>query len=153
MKHIGNLQYSEGAKQKKKRIARGPGSGHGGTATRGHKGQKSRAGAKISPSFEGGQMPINRRIPKFGFTNIFRTEFQTVNVGTLQELADKNKFEGGKVDFDVLFDLGIINKKSQPLKILGNGEINVALTVEADKFSKQAKEKIESAGGTVVSNG
>lgn len=98
-------------------------------------------------------MPINRRIPKFGFTNIFRTEFQTVNVGTLQELADNKKFEGGKVDFEVLYDLGIINKKSQPLKVLGNGELNVALTVEADKFSKQAKEKIESAGGTVVSNG
>lgn len=153
MKHIGNLSYSVGAKKKKKRIARGPGSGHGGTSTQGHKGQKSRSGAKVNPSFEGGQMPINRRLPKFGFFNRFRTEYQIVNVSTLQELADNNVFEGKVVDFDILFKLGIINKKTLPLKILGNGELNTALEVKADKFTNSAKEKIESAGGTVVVNG
>jgi large subunit ribosomal protein L15 len=151
MKHIGNIRYSEGAKKKKKRIARGPGSGHGGTSTRGHKGQKSRSGAKISASFEGGQMPINRRLPKFGFFNRFRTAYQIVNVGTLQEISDK--IDSNQVDFDTLLNLGIINKKNMPLKILGNGEINTALTVKADKVSNSAKEKIESAGGTVVVNG
>ncbi len=153
MKHIGNISYSEGAKKKKKRIARGQGSGHGGTATRGHKGQKSRSGATISASFEGGQMPINRRLPKFGFFNRFRTAYQIVNVSTLQELADNNKFDGNDVDFDTLLNLGIINKKNMPLKILGNGEINSALNVKADKVTNSAKEKIESAGGTVVVNG
>lgn len=153
MKHIGNLSYSEGAKKKKKRIARGPGSGHGGTSTKGHKGQKSRSGVKINPSFEGGQMPINRRLPKFGFFNRFRTEYQVINVGTLQELADNNKLENNTVDFDVLLNLGIINKKRAPLKVLGNGELNIALNVKADKVTNTAKEKIESAGGTVVVNG
>lgn len=151
MKHIGNIRYSEGAKKKKKRIARGPGSGHGGTSTRGHKGQKSRSGATISASFEGGQMPINRRLPKFGFFNRFRTAYQIVNVGTLQEISDR--IEGNEVDFDTLLNLGIINKKRMPLKILGNGEINAALTVKADKVTNSAKEKIESAGGTVIING
>ena len=85
MKHIGNITYAEGSKKKKKRIGRGPGSGHGGTSTRGHKGQKSRAGAKIGPAFEGGQMPMNRRLPKFGFFSRNRVEYQEINVETLQE--------------------------------------------------------------------
>lgn len=151
MKHIGNLTYAKGAKTKKKRIARGQGSGYGGTSTKGHKGQKSRSGAKIGVGFEGGQMPINRRVPKFGFHNPFRTEYQFVNVGRLQELADSNKIQG-KVDFDTLIELGVINSKRKPLKILGEGELTTALEIAAHKFTKSAKEKIESAGGTVTVN-
>ena len=93
MKHIGNLKYAEGSRQKKKRIGRGQGSGHGGTSTRGHKGQQSRSGYSRKFGFEGGQMPINRRLPKFGFNNHFRVEYQVVNVGRLQELADNNKLK------------------------------------------------------------
>jgi len=148
MKHIGNIKYAEGAKKKSKRIARGPGSGHGGTSTQGHKGQKSRSGAKISSSFEGGQMPMNRRLPKFGFTNRFRTEYQIINVGTLQELVNKEMITGS-VDFDVLMGLGIINEKTKPLKVLGDGELTSAIQVKAHKFTGSAKEKIEAAGGAV----
>ncbi|MBX3043517.1 MAG: 50S ribosomal protein L15 [Candidatus Kapabacteria bacterium] len=152
MKHIGNLTYAEGAKSKSKRIGRGPGSGHGGTSTRGHKGQKSRSGAKISRFKEGGQMPINRRLPKFGFFNRFRVEYQTVNVSRLQELVDNNCFENNSVTFESLFQLGVIKKKSLPLKILGNGDLTAALNITAHKFSESAKNKIESAGGTVIIN-
>lgn len=152
MKHIGNLSHAEGATHKKKRIGRGPGSGHGGTSTRGHKGQKSRSGAKIPRYFEGGQMPLNRRLPKFGFTNLFRVEYQTVNVGRLQELVDEKRIDA-KVDLDTLYQIGVLSKKRLPLKILGNGDLNAKLEVVADHFSESAKQKIESAGGTAVSNG
>lgn len=150
MKHIGNLTYAEGAKKKKKRIGRGPGSGHGGTSTRGHKGQKSRSGAKISRFKEGGQMPINRRLPKFGFFNRFRVEYQTVNVSKLQELVDCNAIENNTVNFETLYVLGIIKKGNKPLKVLGNGELTSNIHVTAHSFSESAKQKIESAGGTVV---
>lgn len=153
MKHVGNLQYTKGARKKSKRIGRGPGSGHGGTSTNGHKGQKSRSGAKIRRGFEGGQMPISRRLPKFGFTNIFKQEYQIVNVSTLQDLFESQSFENGLVNFDVLFQLGVLSKRHVPVKILGNGELSAKLNVEASKFSNSAKEKIESAGGTVVVNG
>ncbi len=152
MKHIGNLSYADGAKHKNKRVGRGPGSGHGGTATRGHKGAQSRRNYKSKRGFEGGQMPLHRRLPKFGFFNRFRVEYQTVNLDRLQEIADKNLFVDNKVDFNNLFELGVINKKDAPLKILGNGELKTALTVEAHSFSNSAKEKIESVGGTVVVN-
>jgi large subunit ribosomal protein L15 len=150
MKHIGNLRYAEGSKHKKKRIGRGPGSGHGGTSTRGHKGQQSRSGYSRNFAFEGGQMPMNRRLPKFGFNNRFRTEYQVVNVATLQLLADDNKFADNKVSFEVLYDLGVVSKRTLPVKILGNGELTASLTVEANNFSESAKKKIETAGGTVV---
>lgn len=150
MKHIGNLTYAKGAKKKIKRIGRGPGSGHGGTATRGHNGQKARSGAKISRFKEGGQMPINRRLPKFGFFNRFRVEYQTVNVSRLQELVDNNFIEGNSISFETLYNIGVIKKSSLPLKILGNGEITIPLSVTAHKFSESAKQKIESAGGTVT---
>jgi len=150
MKHIGNLKYVEGSKHKKKRVGRGPGSGHGGTSTRGHKGSQSRSGYRRNLSFEGGQMPLNRRIPKFGFNNRFRTEYQVVNLSRLQELAESNKLIDNKVNFDLLYSLKVINKKDVPLKILGNGDLKVALTVEAHKFSGTAKQKIESAGGKVI---
>jgi large subunit ribosomal protein L15 len=150
MKHIGNLKYAKGSRHKKKRIGRGQGSGYGGTSTKGHKGQQSRAGYSRNFAFEGGQMPINRRIPKFGFNNRFRVEYQVINVARLQELADQSIIKDNKVSFEILYKSGILSKKDMPLKILGNGDIKAALTVEAHKFSESAKKKIESAGGAVV---
>jgi len=150
MKHIGNIKYNEGAKKKKKRIARGQGSGHGGTSTQGHKGQKSRSGAKVRRGFEGGQMPMNRRLPKFGFFNRFRVEYQIINVAVLQELFDNNRISNN-VDFDSLFKIGLI-RKDVPLKILGNGNLTASLNIVADGFSESAKLKIETAGGTVKVN-
>jgi large subunit ribosomal protein L15 len=152
MKHIGNLSYAEGAKKKSKRIGRGPGSGHGGTSTRGHNGQKARSGAKISRFKEGGQMPINRRLPKFGFFNRFRVEYQIVNVSKLQELVENNILESNSIGFESLYEIGIIKKRNLPLKILGNGELTIALSVTAHSFSESAKQKIETAGGTVTVN-
>jgi len=152
MKHIGNLRPAEGSKHSDKRIGRGPGSGHGRTSTRGHKGAQSRRNYKTKPGFEGGQMPLHRRLPKFGFFNRFRVEYQAVNVETLQELSDNNLLPDNKVDFDILFKLRVINKRSVPLKILGNGELKKAFTVEAHSFSDSAKQKIESAGGVVIVN-
>lgn len=151
MKHIGNIKYSDGAKKNRKRIARGPGSGHGGTSTRGHKGQKSRSGAKVRIGFEGGQMPINRRLPKFGFTNRFRKEIQIVNLSKLQELIDNELIES-VINPEILFSNGVIKKIDIPVKILGEGELSKPLNITAHHFSKSAKEKIESAGGTVVIN-
>lgn len=153
MKHIGNLTYAEGARKKRKRIGRGQGSGHGGTSTKGHKGAQSRTGYKTKLGFEGGQMPLYRRIPKFGFHNRDRVEYQVVNLATLQRLADEGQIQGGAVDFDGLYNLGVIRKRNVPLKILGNGDIGVKLHVTAHKFSQSAKEKIESAGGTVTIHG
>lgn len=151
MKHIGNIKYSDGAKKNKKRIARGPGSGHGGTSTRGHKGQKSRSGAKVRIGFEGGQMPINRRLPKFGFTNRFRKEIQIVNLSKLQEMIDNELIES-VINPEILFSNGVIKKIDIPVKILGEGELSKPLNVTAHHFSKSAKDKIESAGGTVTIN-
>jgi large subunit ribosomal protein L15 len=150
MKHIGNLTFSPGSRKKVKRIGRGTGSGHGGTSTRGHKGHQSRNNFKRKRSFEGGQMPLNRRIPKHGFKNPFRIEYQCVNVARLQDLANEGALINGIVSFDVLYDLGVISKSNVPVKILGNGVLNQALKVSAHKFSESAKSKIESAGGTVT---
>ena len=152
MKHLGNISFTPGSKKTNKRIGRGAGSGHGGTATKGHKGAQSRSGYKKFVGFEGGQMPLNRRLPKFGFFNRERIEFQVVNVSMLQELFDQNRIKESKVDFDTLFALGIIRKSGLPLKILGNGELKASLKVEAHSFSETAKQKIESAGGTVIVN-
>ncbi len=152
MKHIGNLKFAEGAKQKRKRIGRGPGSGHGGTSTKGHKGAQSRRGYKTKMAFEGGQMPLSRRIPKFGFFNRNRIEYQVINVGRLQELQENNKISDNKVSLETLFAAGVVSKRNQPLKILGNGDLKTALQVEANSFSETAKQKIESAGGTVTIN-
>lgn len=153
MKHIGNLNIPKGAVKSKKRIGRGQGSGKGGTSTRGHKGQMSRRGASIPAFFEGGQMPLSRRVPKFGFTNNFRVEYQEVNVSRLQELADQNAFENNIVNKDVLYNLRVIRKKKLPVKILGVGELTVALQVTADAFTQTAKNKIESNGGSAIVNG
>ncbi len=152
MKHIGNLTYAEGSRKTRKRVGRGQGSTRGKTSTRGHKGHASRSGFNQIHSFEGGQMPLNRRIPKFGFHNNFRTEYQVVNVSRLQELVEKGRLEGGEVTPERLFEVGAVSIRKAPVKILGEGEISVALNVRAHKFSASAKEKIESAGGSVTIN-
>jgi len=153
MKHIGNLSPAPGSRHKKKRVGRGAGSGHGGTSTRGHKGHQSRSGFSQSPGFEGGQMPLIRRIPKFGFTNNNRIEYQEVNVATLQRLVDEALIVNGVVDNEILYSLGAVRKKRLPVKVLGNGDLSAKLTVSVDKVSETAKSKIESAGGVVNTNG
>ncbi len=149
MNVLGNLKYSPGAKKKVKRIGRGVGSGHGKTAGKGHKGQRSRSGDQIRPWFEGGQMPLNRRLPKFGFRNPFRVEYQIVNVSTLGKLAEDGKLPDGKVTPEILYKLGAVSKKSQPVKILGDGTISEKLEVSANAFSDSASKKIEAAGGSI----
>jgi large subunit ribosomal protein L15 len=139
---LNNLKPNKGARHAKKRVGRGPGSGHGKTAGRGEKGQKSRSGYSRQLGFEGGQMPLHRRLPKRGFTNIFKEEFEVLN------LSDLEKFEeGSTVDAVAFRDAGIIRGKKR-VKVLGNGEITKKLTVHANKFSKSARAKIEAAGGT-----
>ena len=141
--NLHDLKPADGARKARKRVGRGPGSGHGKTATRGEKGQKSRSGYSRKRGFEGGQMPLHRRIPKRGFTNIFRREFRTVNVDRL------NVFENGSVVTPEAFeDAGLLKKGTAPIKVLGNGEVKVVLTVKAHKFSAAAAKKIRDAGGT-----
>lgn len=145
---LSNLKYSEGSRKKRKRVGRGEGSGHGGQSTKGMNGQTSRSGRKRRAWFEGGQMPLQRRVPKRGFHNPFRVEYQAVNIGTLQKLADDNKFQEGKVNAASLYKNGVIRKVG-PYKILGQGELKTKLEIEAHAFSASAKEKVESAGGTI----
>jgi large subunit ribosomal protein L15 len=142
---LGSLKYAPGSVKKRKRVGRGPGSGHGKTACRGHKGQRSRSGSKIRPWFEGGQMPLQRRIPKRGFTNIFRKEYQVINLKDLESLKKVKE-----VTPESLFEKGLISKRNMPVKILGSGELKAALDVSAHAFSASAKEKIEKAGGKVT---
>lgn len=138
------LKPAEGAKKSAKRVGRGTASGHGKTSTRGHKGQKARSGGGVRPGFEGGQMPLQRRLPKRGFTNIFRKEFAIVNLDRL------NIFENGtEVTPELLIEAGLIKKSDDQVKILGSGDMEKNLTVKAHKFSKSAAEKIEAAGGKV----
>lgn len=134
------LKPAPGSRKKRKRIGRGPGSGTGKTAGRGHKGQRSRSGFSHRAGFEGGQMPLVRRVPKRGFTNIFRTEYTVVNVSALNDLD-------GSVSPVELLDRGLIRRGAR-VKVLGDGDLSKALTVKAHKFSKSAREKIEGAGGT-----
>jgi len=141
--NLHELSPAPGSKKDRKRVGRGPGSGLGKTAGRGEKGQKSRSGYSRRPGFEGGQMPLVRRVPKRGFTNVFRTEYATVNVG---ELAGREDL-GERVDPEALAEKGLV-RKGRPVKVLGDGEIDRALTVAAHKFSKSARAKIEGAGGT-----
>ena len=137
------LSPAEGSKKEAKRIGRGHGSGWGKTAGKGHKGQKARAGHGMRPGFEGGQMPLQRRLPKRGFNNIFAKDIVTVNVGTLEK-----KFENGAVvDTQALVDAGILKNSFDGVKILSNGTLTKSLTVKANAFSKSAKEKIEAVGG------
>ena len=147
---LSNLKYKAGSRKKRKRIGRGQGSGHGGTATRGHKGQGSRSGVSYRPWFEGGQMPLVRRVPKFGFTNIFKTEFQIINVNKLEDLAQAGKLPDGVVNPEILYQIGAVSKKSLPVKILGNGELKTKLEVTAHAFSSSAIQKIEAVGGKTI---
>jgi large subunit ribosomal protein L15 len=145
MLRLNNLSPSTGARRQKKRVGRGQGSGLGKTAGRGHKGAKARSGGGVKLGFEGGQMPMHRRLPKQGFTNIFKTEYIIVG------LSDLDTFEAGTVvNREVLQNAGIIGKREQrQIKILANGEISKSLTVEADKVSQGARDKILAAGGTI----
>lgn len=142
-----NLKPAEGSIHREKRIGRGQGSGHGGTSTRGHKGAKSRSGYSKKVGFEGGQMPIQRRLPKFGFTNINRKEFKGINVGTLQMVAEKMNLE--VIDVETLVSVGLA-RKSDKVKILGNGTLTSKLEVKAHAFSGSAVTAIEAQKGTVV---
>jgi large subunit ribosomal protein L15 len=142
--NLGNLKPSAGSVKKRKRIGRGPGSGHGKTSTRGHKGQKARAGAKRRAWFEGGQMPIQRRLPKRGFTNIFKKEYQIVNLASLSKCKDQEI-----VSPSVMREFGLIKRLDLPVKVLGDGEMPGPVTIQANAFSKKAKEKIEALGGKV----
>ncbi|MDT0556857.1 50S ribosomal protein L15 [Patiriisocius hiemis] len=146
---LSNLKPAEGSvKRQGKRVGRGQGSGKGGTATRGHKGAKSRSGYSKKLGFEGGQMPLQRRVPKFGFTNINRKEYQGVNIDTLQQLVDDKKIKDA-VDFETLVSLGLAGK-NEMVKILGRGELSAKLKVTAHKFTATAQKAIEAAGGEVV---
>jgi large subunit ribosomal protein L15 len=144
---LSNLTPAKGSRRKTKRIGRGQGSGHGGTATKGHKGAKSRSGHKFKMWFEGGQMPLTRRVPKFGFTPRNRVEMQVVNIATIETLVEKKNISDGLVTPEILLKLGAITKKNIPVKILGNGEIKAKVEVTAHAFSKSAISKIEAAGG------
>lgn len=147
---LSNLKYAEGSRKKKKRVGRGQGSGFGGTSTKGHKGQHSRSGAKFRSWFEGGQMPLQRRVPKFGFKNINRVEYVTLNLDTIQKMIDSGKISETKIDKEFLLNKKLIKGKNKPLKILGNGEVKSKLEISANAFSKSAIEKIEKGGGKAV---
>jgi large subunit ribosomal protein L15 len=145
--NLSNLKPAKGATKTKKRIGRGQGSGLGGTSTRGHKGAKSRSGYSRKIGFEGGQMPIQRRLPKFGFKNINRVEYKAINIFTLQQLADTRKLT--KIGVEELIEAGFISA-SQLVKVLGKGSLTAKLDVEAHAFSKSAEAAIQAAGGTVA---
>jgi large subunit ribosomal protein L15 len=147
-RNLSNLRAPKKANTGSKRVGRGMGSGMGKTSTRGHKGQGSRSGSHLMRGFEGGQMPLHRRMPKHGFTNIFRTEYTVVNLDRLAEsIEGKNLTEIGLDDYK---KLGLSSSKKALIKILGSGELTAALTIQAHKFSKSAIEKIEKAGGKAV---
>ena len=141
--NLSNLRAPRKANENKKRVGRGMGSGMGKTSTRGHKGQGSRSGSSLMRGFEGGQMPLHRRLPKRGFTNIFKTEYEVVNVERLATLSET------EITPAVLRKSGVVTSKNTLVKVLGQGELSKAITVHAHKFSKSAQEKIEKAGGKV----
>lgn len=142
--NLGDLRAPEGASKNRKRLGRGSGSGHGKTSGRGHKGQRARSGGRGKTGFEGGQMPLQRRVPKRGFTNIFRKEYAIVN------LSDLDRFDkGSTVDVSSLVEAGLVNKLLAGVKLLADGDINKPLTIKVHKFSQAAKEKVEAAGGRI----
>ena len=143
---LSNLQPAVGSNKKKRRIGRGPGSGKGGTSTRGHKGAKSRSGYKKKVGFEGGQMPLQRRVPKFGFKNINRVEYKAINIKVIDELATNKNLD--KVTLADLIQAGMI-RKNQLVKVLGVGTLSKKVDVEANAFSKKAEEIIAAAGGSI----
>ncbi len=146
---LNNLRPAKGSVQSNsKRLGRGEGTGKGGTSTRGHKGAKSRSGYSKKIGFEGGQMPLQRRVPKFGFNNISRKEYQGINLDTIQRLVDESKVKD-TLDFETIVELGLANK-NELVKILGRGELTTKVKVTAHKFSSTAKKAIEAAGGEAV---
>jgi large subunit ribosomal protein L15 len=147
---LSNLKYAKGSRKRVKRIARGQGSGHGGTATRGHKGEGARSGTHDRPWFEGGQMPLVRRVPKFGFHSPFRVSYQVVNLDDLEKAVTSGKLQGKAVTPETLHASGLVSKKNMPVKILGTGAITKAVEVSAHAFSGTAAKKIESAGGKIT---
>ena len=142
---LSNLKPAKGSTKSNKRLGRGQGSGYGGTSSKGHKGQQSRSGYSRKKGFEGGQMPLQRRVPKFGFTNFNRKEYKGINLSTLQYLSEKKDIKS--IDIDTLIEAGLISRKSL-VKILGNGALTAKLQVKAHAFSKKAKEVIEQLEGT-----
>jgi len=141
---INDLSPSEGSRKKKKRVGRGPGSGHGKTSCRGHKGQKSRSGGGPAPGFEGGQMPLQRRLPKRGFTNVFRKHYNIININDLNQFAPNSS-----LDVEEFRKAGLFKKMRDGIKLLANGEISHPVTIKVNKASKAAQEKIEAAGGKI----
>ncbi len=141
---LSTLKYAAGSRKKRKKVGRGESSGHGGTSCRGHKGARSRSGFKSKLGFEGGQTPLQRRLPKRGFFNRFRTEYQVINLKDLEKIK-KNK----RIDPQILFDNGLIGKRNMPVKVLGVGELDRQIEITAHAFSKTAKEKIEAAQGRI----
>lgn len=142
---LSNLKPAKGSVSRGKRVGRGEGSGKGGTSARGHKGAKSRSGYSKKVGFEGGQMPLQRRVPKFGFTNLNRKEFKGINLDTLQSIVSAKKIE--KIDLEVLIENGLASRNSL-VKILGRGSLEAKIEIKAHSFSKSAKEAIEAKGGT-----
>ena len=142
--NLSNLRAPAKANRNKKRVGRGMGSGHGKTSTRGHKGQGSRSGSSLMRGFEGGQMPLHRRLPKRGFTNIFRTEYTVLNLSRVAEMGET------ELTLERLLALGFLKRRNELLKILGTGELTAPVTIHAHKFSKSAQEKIEATGGHAV---
>ena len=143
--NLGTLRPPEGSRKKKKRVGRGDGSGHGGTAGKGAKGQNARSGHSVRPNFEGGQMPLTRRMPKRGFKSPDRRIVMIVNIKQLKRFA-----QGTLVDRDTLTAAGLVSGRVDEIKVLGNGEINFPLSLKVDRVSRGAREKIEAAGGTIV---
>ena len=141
---IHDLAPVEGSRKKRKRVGRGPGSGHGKTACRGHKGQRSRSGGGPRPGFEGGQMPLHRRLPKRGFTNLFKKHYNIINIRDLNRFAPNSS-----LDMETLKEVRLIKRERDGVKLLGSGEISYPLNVKVHQASKTARQKIESAGGTV----
>jgi len=148
VRNLSNLKAPAKANQNKKRVGRGMGSGMGKTSTRGHKGQGSRSGSSLMRGFEGGQMPLHRRLPKRGFTNIFRTEYTVLGLDRLAEINEASKET--EFTLEKIVSLGLLRKRNGLVKVLNNGEIKAAITVHAHKFSKTAQEAIEKAGGKAV---
>ena len=143
--NLGTLRPPDGSRKKRKRVGRGDGSGHGGTSGKGHKGQKARSGGSVGPAFEGGQMPLTRRLPKRGFRNYFRKEIAIVNVGQLGRFAQETV-----IDEDLLLKSGLIKKKGDGIKLLGKGDIEHPLVVKIGVISKGAREKIVNSGGSIL---
>ena len=143
--NLSSLKPPEGSRKKRKRIGRGDGSGHGGTSTKGHKGQNARSGGRVRPGFEGGQMPLSRRLPKRGFRNPFRRDIVTVNIDQLRRFP-----EGSVIDRNALLDAGLVKRIGDGIKVLGKGNIDYPISLKVDMISRGARDKIEAAGGSVV---